>query len=45
MATPWPDKPCPSVFLKKIDTTPEEWVGHDKGMPGALRGYKYAEDF
>lgn len=32
------------VFLNKAGTTPEEWVDHDKGMPGALRGYKYAED-
>jgi hypothetical protein len=32
------------VFLNKNDATPEEWVEHDKGMPGALRGYRYAED-
>jgi hypothetical protein len=32
------------VFLNKIDATPEEWVAHDKGMPGAFQGYKYAED-
>jgi hypothetical protein len=32
------------VFLNKADTTPEEWVADDKGMPGALRGYRYAED-
>jgi hypothetical protein len=32
------------VFLNKTDTTPEEWVADDKGMPGALQGYRYAED-
>jgi hypothetical protein len=32
------------VFLNKPDATPEEWVADDKGMPGALRGYRYAED-
>jgi hypothetical protein len=32
------------VFLNKADATPEEWLAHDKGMSGALRGYKYAED-
>jgi hypothetical protein len=32
------------VFLKKLDATPEEWVADDKGMPGALQGYRYAED-
>jgi hypothetical protein len=32
------------VFLNKADTTPEEWVTHDKGMAGALKGYRYAED-
>jgi hypothetical protein len=32
------------VFLNKSNATPEEWVAHDKGMPGAFRGYKYAED-
>jgi hypothetical protein len=32
------------VFLNKADATPEEWVADDKGMPGALRGYRYAED-
>jgi hypothetical protein len=32
------------VFLNKQDTSSEEWVEHDKGMPGAFRGYKYAED-
>jgi hypothetical protein len=32
------------VFLKKENTTPEEWAEHDKGMLGAFRGYKYAED-
>jgi hypothetical protein len=28
------------VFLNKADATPEEWVAHDKGMIGALGGYK-----
>ena len=32
------------VFLNQAATTPEEWAAHDKGMPGALRGYRYAED-
>jgi hypothetical protein len=32
------------VFLNKSDTSPEEWVADDKGMAGALRGYRYAED-
>jgi hypothetical protein len=32
------------VFLNKSNTTPEEWVEHDKGMLGAFHGYKYAED-
>ena len=32
------------VFLNKNDTTPEEWAEHDKGMTGAFRGYRYAED-
>ena len=32
------------VFLNKADITPEEWIADDKGMPGALRGYRYAED-
>lgn len=32
------------VFLNKADATPEEWISDDKGMAGALRGYKYAED-
>jgi hypothetical protein len=32
------------VFLNKADTTPEEWVADDKGMLGALAGYRYAED-
>jgi hypothetical protein len=32
------------VFLNKANTTPEEWLAHDKGMAGALRGYRYAED-
>jgi hypothetical protein len=31
------------VFLNKVNTTPEEWLEHDKGMPGAFRGYHYAE--
>ena|SRR5437762_10543073 len=32
------------VFLNKPDTTPEEWIADDKGMRGALRAYRYAED-
>jgi hypothetical protein len=32
------------VFLNQANTTPEEWVAHDKGMSGALGGYRYAED-
>lgn len=32
------------VFLNKSNTDPEEWADHDKGMLGAFRGYKYAED-
>lgn len=32
------------VFLNKTDVTPEEWVAHDKGMPGAFQNYRYAED-
>jgi len=32
------------VFMNRADTTPEEWIADDKGMPGALRGYRYAED-
>src|SRR5689334_21486012 len=32
------------VFLNKPDATPEEWLADDKGMPGALGGYRYAED-
>jgi hypothetical protein len=31
------------VFLNQADATPEEWVAHDKGLAGALRGYRYAE--
>lgn len=32
------------VFLNKSDATPEEWIADDKGMSGALSGYRYAED-
>jgi hypothetical protein len=32
------------VFLNQTDTTPDEWAEQDKGMPGAFRGYQYAED-
>jgi hypothetical protein len=32
------------VFLNQPNATPAEWVDHDKGMAGAFRGYKYAED-
>jgi hypothetical protein len=28
----------------KADMTPEEWIAEDKLMPGALNGYRYAED-
>jgi hypothetical protein len=26
------------------DMTPEEWIAEEKLMPGALQGYRYAED-
>jgi hypothetical protein len=32
------------VFLNKAGATPEECIADDKAMPGALRGYRYAED-
>ena len=32
------------AFMASADTIPEEWVRVDRGMPGALRGYKYWED-
>jgi hypothetical protein len=32
------------VFLNNANTTPKEWAEHDKGMPGAFSGYRYAED-
>jgi len=32
------------VFFNKPDTTAEEWIADDKGMLGALQGYRYAED-
>jgi hypothetical protein len=32
------------VFLNKSDASPQEWLAHDKAMPGALGGYRYAED-
>ena len=32
------------VFLNRHDVTPEEWAGHDKGMVGAFKGSRYAED-
>jgi hypothetical protein len=32
------------VFLVNADASPEEWIADDKGMAGALRGYRYAED-
>jgi hypothetical protein len=32
------------VFMNKNDCGPEEWIADDKGMVGALRGYRYAED-
>jgi hypothetical protein len=28
----------------KSDMTPEEWIADEKLMPGALNGYRYAED-
>jgi|ERR1043165_5264029 hypothetical protein len=33
-----------TVFLNKTNMTPEEWAEHDKGMAGAFRGYRFAED-
>jgi hypothetical protein len=32
------------IFLNRADTPPEEWAAQDKGMPGAFRDYRYAED-
>jgi hypothetical protein len=32
------------AFLDNPQTSPEEWIAHDKAMPGALAGYQYAED-
>jgi hypothetical protein len=32
------------VFMNRTDATPEEWLAHDKGMRGALKAYRYAED-
>jgi hypothetical protein len=32
------------AFLNQSHTIPEEWAEHDKGMPGAFRGYHFAED-
>jgi hypothetical protein len=32
------------VFLNKVEASPEEWIADDKGMAGALHGYRYAED-
>lgn len=32
------------IFLSRGNTTPEEWAEQDKGMPGAFRNYRYAED-
>ena len=32
------------IFFNKPDTTPDDWADQDKGMPGAFRGYRYAED-
>lgn len=31
-------------FHQNPNLTPEEWMEQDKAMPGALRGYRYAED-
>jgi hypothetical protein len=32
------------LFLERPDCSPEEWIAQDRMMPGALRGYRYAED-
>jgi hypothetical protein len=32
------------LFLNQASATPEVWADHDRGMPGALRGYRFAED-
>lgn len=32
------------LFMNRSNVTPEEWAEHDKGMPGAFRGYRYSED-
>lgn len=32
------------IFLGQADTTPQEWMETDRGMPGALERYHYAED-
>ncbi len=32
------------IFLNKPNATPAEWAEHDKGMAGAFRDYRYAED-
>ena len=32
------------IFLNQPWTSVEEWAEEDKGMPGAFRGYQYAED-
>jgi len=33
-----------SHFHRNPNLTPEEWIELDKAMPGALQGYRYAED-
>jgi hypothetical protein len=33
-----------SHFHGNPQLTPEEWIELDKAMPGALKGYRYAED-
>jgi hypothetical protein len=32
------------IFLNQPNTSAEEWAEHDKGMAGAFRDYRYAED-
>lgn len=32
------------VFLNSSNLAPEEWIADDKGMPGALHGYRYADN-
>lgn len=32
------------IILEQPHCSPEEWMAQDRQMPGALRGYRYAED-